>query len=93
MFKGDPNSAISFFKAALKHQPTNHLLHLRLAESYGKTGDQVLKSYHLGRFFRFDLKPREALAEYKKIQTKVGQGTALAFKIEKEIFEILRDGI
>ncbi len=47
----------------------------------------------MGRFFRLDFKPREALTELFKAQDLVKPGTDLSFKIKKEIEEILHGGI
>jgi predicted Zn-dependent protease len=94
---GDFAEAITFYKNALvsssdglAHDP---LLHLRLAQSYGRVGDEADQTYHLGRFLRLDLKPKAALREFEKAGKLAAGQDELASKIKKELEEIKRDGI
>jgi len=93
LHKGQARLAILQFKAALESRSTDHLLNLHLAQAYGKVGDKVQEAYHMGRFFRLDLKPREALSQFYIAQELVISGTDLSFKIKREINELLNAGI
>lgn len=93
LHKGQARLAIPFFKKALESRTTDHLLNLHLAQAYGKIGEKLLEAYHMGRFFRLDLKPREALSQFYQAQDLVIPGTDLSFKIKKEISDLINRGI
>ena len=91
--EGKKEAAIETYEKALRIRAEDSKLHLYIAQSYGEESTQALKAYHLGRFLRLDLKPKEALREFKRAKSLAGDEEVLIRKVEKEIFEIRRDGI
>ena len=91
--KGRHQEAVVEFEKALHHHPADPQLHLHLAQSYGKLNDEAMQAYHLGRFLRLDLKPREAIREFKRAQELIDDENELFRQVAQEILEIRRDGI
>jgi beta-barrel assembly-enhancing protease len=91
--KGQYQEAVNAFKKALHHHPADPQLHLQLAQSYGKLNDEAMQAYHLGRFLRLELKPREAIREFKRVQELIDDENELSRMAAQEIIQIQRDGI
>ena len=92
-YEGRFNEAVVFYKKALQRYSVDPLLHLYLAQSYKQLGHDALHAYHLGRFLRLDLKPRQAIHEFERAKTLLEDESELLRKVSQEITQIRRDGV
>jgi beta-barrel assembly-enhancing protease len=91
--EGKFDEAVVLYEKALLLQPSDPLLHLYLAQSYGKLENEAMQAYHLGRFLRLDLKPSQAIREFKRVQKLIDNENELSRMAAQEIVQIQRDGV
>lgn len=91
--EGKFEEAIGNYEKALHVDPTDPLIHLHLAQSYGKLNNEAMQAYHLGRFLRLDLKPRQAEQQFRRAKELLDDENELSRKVTQEITQIRRDGI
>ena len=91
--EGRYNEAVRFLHKTLDRQDYDPMPHFYLSQSYEKIGDQIRQSYHLARFLRLNLKPRDALREFQKALKLLPSGSELEIRIKREIAYIRQYGV
>jgi tetratricopeptide (TPR) repeat protein len=90
---GDLESALGNYKQALAIAPDDPQVHWNLAQAYLKKGDSLMGAYHLGLYARLNLEPDKALEQLRHAQKLAQEGSEMALHIQKQMDEILREGL
>jgi tetratricopeptide (TPR) repeat protein len=89
----DLDGAVSFYQQALTLAPDDPQIHWNLAQAYFRKEDKLLGAYHLARYSRLNLEPDKALEQFKHAQGLAEKGSEISLRIQKEMDEILQEGI
>lgn len=91
--RGEPERAIHHLTVALDQAPDDLRIHWNLAQTYLEQEDRVLAAFHLGRYARLNFRPDRALEHFRYARDLPAGTDAMTRKIEREIAEILQEGI
>ena len=90
---GELDSAIGNYRQALLLAPDDPQIHWNLAQGYFKKDEKLMGAYHLGRYSRLNLEPDRAMEQFRHAQGLSEKGSELSLSIQKEMDEILREGV
>lgn len=90
---GDLEGALGSFQQALAIAPDDPQVHWNLAQVYLKKGDRLMGAFHLGLYARLSLEPDKALEQLRHAEKLAQEGSDVALRIQKQVDEILREGL
>ena len=89
---GNHEEAIKQFKEAEKMTPYDTFIHYQMGDSYHALKKPVLMRLHLAHFYRYNIKPENALMQLHMALEET-EDKEFIHKISAEILSIKRDGI
>ncbi|MBE9504543.1 MAG: M48 family metalloprotease [Proteobacteria bacterium] len=90
--EGNHEEAIKQFKEAEKMTPYDTFIHYQMGDCYHAFKKPVLMRLHLARFYRYNIKPENALMQLHMALEET-EDKELIHQISAEILSIKRDGI
>jgi Flp pilus assembly protein TadD len=90
---GDLDGAVGFYQQALLLVPDDLQVHWNLAQAYFRKDDKLLGAYYLARYSRLNLEPDKAIEQFKHAQGLSEKGSEMSLRIQREIDEIMQEGV